>query len=230
MTDGSRAVPSAVEAEPTAQKAAGGGGARDAVAAAVWVRTFETLANRIAHDLRNALNAVAVNLEVVRARSARGAESGAIAPFAATAAGQYEAASSAAEALLALARPQPGDADVAAIVGHLGRLIGVRNDTALRVTDTAGGRARTPVPGDIVRAVVARSVLGALDVGDSVACETTVDGDIFLRVTGASHVASPDPELVAVASAYGIRFASQGNTLEVRFPVAGARAIPSAPA
>ena len=228
MTDARRAVPSAVEAGPASRADARDGDTRDAAAAVLWVQTFETLANRIAHDLRNALNAVAVNLEVVRGRSARGAEATAIAPFAATAAAQYEAAASAAEALLALARPESADPDVAAVVGQLGRLIRVRNAAALRVTDTTGGRARALVPADVVRAAVARSVLAALDIGDKVACETTVDGDIFLRVTGASHVASPDPELVAVAAAYGVRFASQGNVLEVRFPVAGARATPSA--
>ena len=198
--------------------------------AALWVGTFQALANRVAHDLRNALNGVAVNLEVVRGRSARGAEVSAIAPFAATAAAQFEAASAAAEALLALARPLSGNPDVADTAAQLGRLLGLRSSGPLAITDATRGRGGTPVPGDLVRAVVARSVLNALDVGDEVACETTVDGDIFLRVTAALHVPPPDPELVAAASAYGVRFVSQGNVLEVRFPAAGARATPSVPA
>ena len=204
-------------------------GADRGAVAALWLGAFQTLANRIAHDLRNTLNAVAVNVEVVRGRSARGAEASAIAPFAATAAAQYEAASAAAEALLGFARPQSGDADVAEVVGQLRRLIGVRGTDAMAVTDSTRGAGRTRAPADFVRAVVARSVLAALDVGDNIACETTVDGDIFLRVTAASHVPSPDSELVAVASAYDVRFASQGNVLEVRFPAAGARATPLAP-
>lgn len=221
-------------ADPTA-----GSGARDDLAwpaadshaaAALWVGTFQTLAGRIAHDLRNALNAVAVNLEVVRGRSARGAEPSAIAPFAATAATQYESASAAAESLLWLARSQTGDADVAETVTQLGRLVGVRNGGSLGYAGPPPGGARVAAPWDVVRAVVARSVLSALDVGDTIACETTVNGGIFLRVTAASHLPPPDPELVAVASAYGVRFTSQGNGLEVRFPAAGARATPSAPA
>lgn len=229
MTDGGP-VRSAVGAESGPRDDPQGAGAGDCASAALWVETFQALANRIGHDLRNALNAVAVNLEVVRGRSARGAEASAIAPFAATASAQYEAASAAAEALLALARPESADPDVAAVAGHLGRLIGVRGGTALRVTDSTRGTARTSVPAHVVRSVVARSVLNALDLGDSVACETTVDGDIFLRVTGASHAAPPDSELVAVASAFGVRFATQGNVLEVRFPAARARAISSVPA
>ena len=202
----------------------------DPVAAALWVGTFQALASRIAHDLRNALNAVAVNLEVVRGRAARGADATAIAPFAATAATQYEAATAAAEALLTLARPQTGDADLADIVGQLGRLIGVRSATSVVLDDRAKGAARTSAPGDVTRAVVARSVLSALDVGDSAASETRVDGGIFLRVTAALQVAPPDAELVAVASVYGVRFASHGNVVEIRFPAAGARATPAVPA
>src|SRR4051812_21248311 len=64
----------------------------DGKSAALWADTLQSLANVVAHDLRNALNAVAVNLEVVRSRSARGAEASAIAPFAATAANNFETA------------------------------------------------------------------------------------------------------------------------------------------
>jgi hypothetical protein len=197
----------------------------------LWVETLQALADYIAHDLRNALNGVAVNLEVVRGRSARGAEASAIAPFAATAASQFEVASGATEALLAFARPEPGEPEVAGITHRLARLIGLRSGSRLTVTDRTDGNARTSAPGDVVRAVVARSVLNALGTSDTIGCETTVGGDIFLRVTGASPVLpTPDPELVAVAAGYGVRFASQGNILEVRFPSAGAHATPPASA
>ena len=197
----------------------------------MWVETLQALADYVAHDLRNALNGVAVNLEVVRGRSARGAEASAIAPFAATAVAQFEVAAGAIEALLAFARPEPGDPDVAGITDRLARLVGLRSGPRLTVTDRADGNGRTSVPGDVVRAVVARSVLNAFDASDAIACETTVRGDIFLRVTSASPVLPPpEPELVAVAVGYGVRFASHGNVLEVRFPSVAARVTPPAPA
>ena len=183
------------------------------------------MASHVAHDFRNALNGVAVNLEVVRGRSARGAEASAIAPFAATAASQFEAASAAAEALLGLARPESGEADIAGLVGRLSRLFAVRGEATIRVTDQSSGRARTAIPADVVRAAVARSVLAAVVAGDTVACEIGVGDDIFLLVTGTTHVPPPDPELVAVASAYGVRFVSRGQTLELRFPALDSRAI-----
>ena len=184
----------------------------------------------MAHDLRNALNAVAVNLEVVRGRSARGAEASSIAPFAATAAANFETASAAVEALLALARPSPIRVDVAALVGHVARLVAVGGQERLRVTDMSDGRAATEAGADIVRAVVARSVLTALDTGAGAACEITVDDGIFLRVSGATRILPlSDPTLISAALAHGIRFASRGQSLELRFPAVDNRATPHVP-
>jgi len=187
--------------------------------AALWADTLQSLANVVAHDLRNALNAVAVNLEVVRSRSARGAEASAIVPFAATAATNFETAAAAAEALLAFVRPEPGRVDVAAVVGRLARLLAVRAGAGLQVIDRSDGRATTAVPPDIARAAVARSVLAALGADEGAACEIAVDDGIFLRITGATRVPPlPDPELVAVALEQGVRITPHERSLELRFP------------
>jgi len=92
------------------------------------------------------------------------------------------------------------------------------------VTDQSSGRARTSVPAAVVRTAVARSVLPCLMLGHKVACEIGVGDDIFLVVTGAADVPPLDHELVAVASAHGVRFVSRGRTLELRFPVLQSRA------
>ncbi len=47
---------------------------------------------QLAHDLRNALNGVSVNLEVARSRAARGSDVSQITPFLETAAQQLDAA------------------------------------------------------------------------------------------------------------------------------------------
>jgi signal transduction histidine kinase len=189
------------------------------VAAALWSETLHALAAAVAHDLRNALNAVAVNLEVVRARSARGADALAIAPFASTAARSFETAAAASEALLAFARAEAGDADVAAIVARLARLFAVSESRTLDVAERSAGHARTSVPADVVRTAVARSVLAAFSNGDVVSCETTVDDGIFLSVTAATRVPPLlDPDLVAAVAPYGVRFASRAQSLELHFP------------
>lgn len=202
----------------------------DATPAGFWAATFSVLATRIAHDFRNALNGVAVNLEVVRGRSARGAAASDIAPFAATAASQFEAASSAAEALLAFARPEPAGVDVAAITHRLTRLLALRPGSDVRVADRSGGRAQTLAPADIVRAAVARSVLNGLGAGASISCEITVGDGIFLSVTSATLAPTPDSDLLAIAAVHDVRITSRGQTLELRFPAVDARATPDAPA
>jgi hypothetical protein len=198
--------------------------------AALWAETFQSLANVVAHDFRNALNAVAVNLEVVRSRSARGAEASAIAPFAATAATNFETAAAAAEALLAFVRPEPGRVDVAAVVTRLARLLAVRGGARLSVSDQSEGRAATTAPPDVARAVVARSVLAAVGTDEGAACEIAVDDGIFLRITGATRVPPPpDSDLVVAALEQGIRITPRERSIEIRFPAVDQRANPNAP-
>jgi hypothetical protein len=197
--------------------------------AALWADTLQSLANVVAHDLRNALNAVAVNLEVVRTRSARGVETSAIAPFAATAATNFETAAAAAEALLGFVRPEPGRVDIAAVVTRLARLLAVRPGAGLRVSDQSDGRAATVAPPDIVRATVARSVLAAVGADERAACEIAVDDGIFLRITGATRVPPPDSNLVAAALEAGIRITPRERSVEIRFPAVDQGTNPNAP-
>ena len=71
-----------------------------------WLGALQRLAGRVAHEIKNPLNAVAVNLEVVRARCARGSvDPSAVLPFAETAVGELDRVARLVDALLALARP-----------------------------------------------------------------------------------------------------------------------------
>ncbi len=80
-----------------------------------WLRALQHLSGRVAHEIRNPLNAVAVNLEVVRSRCTRQTvEPAAVLPFATAAAGELERASRLIDALLALARPARSDLAVLA--------------------------------------------------------------------------------------------------------------------
>ncbi|HET7621353.1 MAG TPA: histidine kinase dimerization/phospho-acceptor domain-containing protein [Gemmatimonadaceae bacterium] len=67
---------------------------------------MQTLADRAAHEIRNPLNGLAVNLEVVRSRAARGkGDLASIGRFADSASGELERAAELVQALLELARP-----------------------------------------------------------------------------------------------------------------------------
>lgn len=64
------------------------------------------MTDRAAHELRNPLNGLALNLEVVRSRSARpGVDAAALSPYAVAAASELERTIPLLDALLSLARP-----------------------------------------------------------------------------------------------------------------------------
>src|SRR5690606_24522219 len=68
---------------------------QDTKAAEHWLPTLQELAGRTSHEIKNALNGVAVNLEVLRSRLERGAGEGdavaaSVAPFARSASEQLD--------------------------------------------------------------------------------------------------------------------------------------------
>jgi signal transduction histidine kinase len=74
---------------------------------------LQSLAGRAAHEIRNPLNGLAVNLEVVRSRAARGAgDLASIGRFAESASGELERAAELVQALLELARPLAAPVDL----------------------------------------------------------------------------------------------------------------------
>ena len=192
-----------------------------AAGAALWLHALGDTADAGAHHLKNLLNGVAVNLEVARSRSARGADAASIAPFAATAAERFEAASAVAEALLALVRPEPAPANVSGVASRVALLLGGADDRATVLLSDGGGagEAVTSVSPEVVRAAVARALLAATGEPGEVTCETRCAGDILLRVARADGVAVPlDPALERSLADHGVRTASPPGALELAFP------------
>lgn len=162
---------------PAASRRASG---RGADVDALWLATQHQVAGRVAHEIKNTLNGVAVNLEVVRSRLARAAasESGAgpayagpgkaSTAFAETASTEFERVTAQAEALLALVRPVQAPTDVALVAAQLAALLGLaaaRDGGRLIVEGTDDGGARTTGDGNVVRLVVAQAMLAALHDG-----------------------------------------------------------------
>jgi K+-sensing histidine kinase KdpD len=81
--------------------------------ARLWLEQLQTLADRAAHEIRNPLNGLAVNLEVVRSRGARGTGDKAYkGRFAESASGELERVAELVQALLELARPLAAPVDL----------------------------------------------------------------------------------------------------------------------
>jgi signal transduction histidine kinase len=157
-------------------------------APSLWLGALGRLAGRAAHELKNPLNGLALNLEVVRSRSARGGTQGsALAAYADAAASELERAIPLVEALLALARPLSAPVDLRVAMQPLLALYGA--------IAKAGGGSLAVVyeaehmfvnaDGDTVRALVAE----ALDVTVGANLEVAgmigeSDGAISVRLVG----------------------------------------------
>jgi signal transduction histidine kinase len=142
-----------------------GGAARDADVERRWLATLQQLTGAVAHELRNALNGVAVNLEVVRSRSGRdGLPASALGSFAGSAAGQLEQVITMTDALMALARAGQEPAALgrtADQVAALVRPVLVANGGSLELA--VEGEGTTRVPATATRLFVAATMEAALD-------------------------------------------------------------------
>jgi signal transduction histidine kinase len=157
-------------------------------APSLWLGALGRLAGRAAHELKNPLNGLALNLEVVRSRTVRGGtDVGALVPYATAAAQELERAIPLVEALLALARPLPNPVDLRLAMQPLLVLYGA-------IAKAGGGSLAVVYEAehmfvtadcDTVRALVAESLdvsVGAnLEVAGKVG---ESDGAISLRLVG----------------------------------------------
>jgi signal transduction histidine kinase len=90
---------------------------------------LQSLAGRAAHEIKNPLNGLAVNLEVVRSRAARGAgDLSSVGRFAESASGELERAAELVQALLELARPLAAPVD---LWGALRPMVALHNAIAV---------------------------------------------------------------------------------------------------
>ncbi len=190
----------------------------------LWLELSQEIANRVGHEIKNALNGVAVNLEVVRSRAQReGVALAAIVPYALSASTQFEEVSRLTDALLALARPVHRPLDVAAAIECQTQLLGAvaaRANGAVRLERT-GDVATTSADGDAARAVMAAALLGALDRFGSIRCVLEAGG--VVRITSEAGPRKGSRSLLSapalrVAKQAGIRVESTSQHIILSFP------------
>lgn len=176
----------------------------EGAAPSLWLGALGRLAGRAAHELKNPLNGLALNLEVVRSRSVRGGtDIGAAAPFATAAAQELERALPLVEALLALARPLPNPVDLRLAMQPLlvlYRAIAKAGGGSLDVVYEAE-HMFVAADGDTVRALVAESLDVSVGANLEVAGKVVEsDRSISLRlVGGAGRPTAPRMEQLAAA-------------------------------
>ncbi len=144
----------------------------------LWLATLQRALGRASHDVKDALNGVAVNLEVIRSRAARpDVLAGAVAPFADAAGHQLDRLITLLEAVLALGRVEREPVEVGVIVRRIATLCGASSSSADANVVVELGEvetARTSVRGDAVRLAVAAPLLALVAGEPGTAQATTV--------------------------------------------------------
>src|SRR5439155_10882694 len=174
-------------------------------AGVLWLAALQRALGRAAHDVKDALNGVSVNLEVVRSRAARAeAPASAVAPFADAAANQLERLTGLLDAVLALGRSEREPADVGITLRRVATLCSASSaatDAPVVVREATVGDARTRVPSDVVRLALVSPLLAAVvgrkdEPRGRVECELASDADsLVVRL----HAGRPVPMPSGVA-------------------------------
>jgi signal transduction histidine kinase len=191
-------------------------GSHDRVAR-LWLATLHEIAQRAAHEIKNALNGVAVNLEVVRGRLGRpDATAEGAARFANTAGAEFERVSACTEALLSLSRPPRTPVDVGAELRALRTLL-----AAGAAGEVPGARAAgaSCAGGEEVRLALGAALLAACtDRAAPCAAELRATGTVAVRITCDAPPDDFDPEVADVARGAGIGVTVAPDVITLTFP------------
>lgn len=195
----------------------------------LWLDALERLCGRAAHELKGALNGVAVNLEVVRSRCERSdTTASAVASYANSASDQLGIVIETTEALLALSRSARTPVDIARITRHVHALVGPAARAQGRRFELSGpldGLGATEADADSTRLAIAASALSATEAWSHVVCRGDAGGaEATVRLE--SGDAEPgsccvDSAVVEAVGRNGIRIEVDGSIISITFPRSG---------
>ena len=197
-------------------------------AGVLWLAALQRALGRASHDVKDALNGVSVNLEVIRSRAARpDAPAAAVATFAEAAAQQLDRLTTLLDAVLALGRIERDPVDVGITLRRVAALCGASSsaaDSSVVVHDHVIGDARTRLHGDVVRLALAAPLLEAV-VGTrggaratDVECDLTGDAtSLIVRLYADRPVRLPE-DVSPTLHAAGLRWSETLNDLSLIFP------------
>lgn len=197
---------------------------------ALWHSTLQRAVSRAAHDVKDALNGVSVNLEVIRSRAARPElPASALVPFGEAAGQQLERLTILIEAVLALSRAERTPADVAPALRRIAALCGAsasHADALVHVMDDgSAGSTITVVRGDVVCLALAAPLLEFTTGTDrkqrasDVTCRLGGSDDAVVVVLAADGRRAVMPEYAADAvRSAGVRIIEGTQDLSLAFP------------
>ena len=201
-----------------------------------WLATLQGLTGSVAHELRNALNGVAVNLEVVRSRSGReGVAASALGSFAGSASGQLEQVIAMTDALMALARTAQEPAVIGRMADQVAALIRpvlTANGGSLELA--VEGEGKTRIPAAAARLFVAATIQAAIeatqakseaakDHGVAISCSVRSTGapghSVELRIEGNfARIPALDAGLAELARIFSVGVVPTDDSITSTFP------------
>ncbi|MES2177168.1 MAG: hypothetical protein V4550_04820 [Gemmatimonadota bacterium] len=198
--------------------------------AALWLHAFQRAVARASHDVKDALNGVSVNVEVVRSRAARpDTPAAAVLQFSNAAGQQLDRLSTLIDAILSLARAEREPVDVAAVLRRMTILCGASSspaDAHVRlIKGDYTGAVVTSARGDVVRLALVAPLLDLVrgenraHPASEVQCALsgTADG-ILVEISAAGRRAVMPESIADIVRAAGIRCTEGDQGLSLAFP------------
>ena len=189
-----------------------------------WLLALHEVVGRAAHEVKDALNGVALNLEVLRSRLSSGkGDPASHSSFASAASEQFETLTTRTEALLDLARPPKGNgpADVAVTLKQLAVLL-VPAAKADRMTLTVEGydvSMPTSASCTAVRLALASGLLALIKEGGVGGCRLAAGSETVVRFSHESaRIGDLDPALASALGTENIRVSRSDKDLLIAFP------------
>lgn len=188
----------------------------------LWLAKLQEVVDRAAHEVKDALNGVTLNVEVVRSRAGKAElPATAIGSFAEAAASQLETLSRRVESVLVLGRPARNPADVALTLRHLGELLvpAAHADGGRLSIDGVTTSAPTSAPGTVVRLGLAAGLLAVSGKGRQGRCVLENGPEAVVRFSHESAGACDlDPATAAALAGHAVRIERSPRDLTLVFP------------
>ena len=196
---------------------------------ALWLAALQRAIGRASHDVKDALNGVSVNLEVIRIRAARPETlASAVASFGESAGHQLERLTSLIEAILALGRAERSPVDVGITLRRVVTICGAStssDDAAVKlVEDGSMGSTFTRISPDVVRLVLLAHLLDLVvspargaSLSDVTCSLSVTEEGVCVRFAAAGRSASTSDVLAEVMRGAGVRW-TDGHELSLTFP------------
>lgn len=191
----------------------------------LWLDVLQRISGRAAHEVKGALNGVAVNLEVVRSRSSKpDVAASAVGSFAEAAADQLESLTRMNESLLALARAQRNPVELATVLRQLLALIepAARSEgIGFHSSVAECGALPVRVPGNATRLALGAALLAALERKKEITCKVELSDVATVRIGSAGGNLKLSPAVVDSVTLAGIAVHSADHGITLVFPRAG---------